>query len=187
MSYKLSTQNLDRCSPYLEQLLSAKNDITWQTDRPQTFARQLYQALDTASRTNHKKFGKLTGKFRFRQRGDRVIAEKLDKSTPVLVSETEDVVMKFDSPMSLAEIIGSMLHHKPSEAVFTTPILSLDAYSILDKWCANFGYEYTKMPLTLKRVSTNAKQSSEEGSEIGEEPSGLDGEDTRGKLFVDAE
>lgn len=175
--------NLEKCKIFLTQLRDSKADVVWQTSTPQTFARRIYQALDTAYRTNHE-LGKLHGKFRLRQKGDRVIAERIE----VIATLVENTVYKTKTivePVTLAEIIGIILEEQLDEAVFEIPALDVDSYAILNKWCKSFNYEYTTNPLTIKRQ--NGRKSDTEGDSIRQEISAMVRGDPRGLFELDSE
>lgn len=156
--------------------------MVWETSSPQTFTRRLYQAIDTAYRTNDP-LGKLQGMFRFRQKGSRVVAERIEVIATIIehkVYKSQTIIV----PVSLAEILGIMIEESLDEGKFEIAALNTDAYNILDKWCKNFNFSYTKNPLVIKRNGeSNGGEPSTEGNNTEQRECEVVRGDAR-KLFV---
>jgi len=142
MPYARSKKAIQRVEHILRELLTATDDVVYQSLEPAKLAYQLHEGLKSAAvYPEYQAYADLRAKFVIRLKPGRVLLEF--RGRPLVALK---VVREQLSKMTVPEvadalgIVGAALTHKASEMVFPDAILNDDALATLHRWTSENGY-----------------------------------------------
>lgn len=142
MPYTRSRGAVQRVEPILRELLTATDDVIYQSLEPQKLSYQLHEALKSAGiYPEYAHYSALRDKFTIRLRAGKVVAEI--KHRPLVALK---VVTDPHSKMTIPEvntvlgIVGAAVTHKAGEIYFPDAKLDESNLLTLSGWATPAGY-----------------------------------------------
>ena len=143
MSYALTANSVARVKAFLDEMLTAKGDVSWDTNDPM-LAYRIRQGIAAAAHLKLEAYGGLSTKYIVRQARDKVIAElrnklEIERLRDSLLASSTKITVR--DAISLLEIIGAVVKHGADELYFPLAVLDETELVRLEKFAGTKGYE----------------------------------------------